>query len=1071
MKPVVPAALPPGPLPELIDFPSGPPQSDRIQTILTSLPNKYLRWQELMTDRFAGLNALSPDVEQAVARLGGVGDMQAQRAADIARTVKTALGPPWQDAEKYLDNYLHLKQAIDIEAAKGPQRLIPGGVKGAKEAQERLLAMEQALGPQRWGQLERAAGVAIQESQETLNRLVEGGLVARDLADQLLKQYPHYNKQNILRATEEMMQGGISTKRISVTSANLKRLTEYGTEQARTSPYASIIGSAAEAEALIARNQAARFVALEAIQQGIGQAIRGVRPVAQEAGELIFRRPAGEIPGTISYMEGGTRKVVAVPTWLEREAKALSQAADNTLINSVSWINALPRAAFVTYNPAWPAANLVTDYLAVALTKGVTPSEELRGIIGALKDVLGGDPVLAQMRRSGGGQAGWFARSPDEIAKLVSESGNLAIADERRWWDFAKAVASAPFRATKTYGAILEQATRRAVFTTSLKRQGFAGIAGAPKNALEKAAFEARRSTIDFRRAGDLGRAINAVSVFFNAGVQGTLLPFRALRDTPRARWALGAAMGANMGIYAWNRQFPEYEDVPRDVKRGSLVVMLPSTEFDNQGRRKPNYVTVIPKVREWGLFFGSMNYALETLDQRAHEDFRQFLGLMQAQSTPVEGVETIVPTVAGQVALEEKLNQDFYRQRPIVPPELAGEPPSKQYDAFTSETLKRVAQSFGWSPLRLQHVFYGLTGGAGRTATSLTDALLQKLAPTETDFRIAELAHELDQIEPPAVLPDQVALRRTEFLNGLSPEDRDAVLELERRAEPQVPIVGAMTRRFYAPRGGELRRLGQEAAEQVTGRSAEETADMGRALSLVHDQLRVRQLAQDQTLLQHPNNPDYAKQWREAHSENSSGYRMALLGLGVLFPNAAQLSDAKSWQDYQTAVYTLAGTIEDRRTKGQILVAGWRAIPLEETDPLTKDFDTFWQRREEYRQALNEADRALLERTLRSTMTETEQKYATDQETLRPYWEMEETARRTIPALDNAFRRIDGMLEREPQGSPRQRALEQEIEKLRRQYITPLKQRYLSQHPEAAKALIKWGYSKSQTTAAIAAR
>ena len=320
-------------------------------------------------------------------------------------------------------------------------------------------------------------------------------------------------------------------------------------------------------------------------------------------------------------------------------------------------------------------------------------------------------------------------------------------------------------------------------------------------------------------------------------------------------------------------------------------------------------------------------------------------------------------------------------------------------------------------------------------------------------------------------MLPDQVALRRTEFLNGLSPEDRDAVLELERRAEPQVPIVGAMTRRFYAPRGGELRRLGQEAAEQVTGRSAEETADMGRALSLVHDQLRVRQLAQDQTLLQHPNNPDYAKQWREAHSENSSGYRMALLGLGVLFPNAAQLSDAKSWQDYQTAVYTLAGTIEDRRTKGQILVAGWRAIPLEETDPLTKDFDTFWQRREEYRQALNEADRALLERTLRSTMTETEQKYATDQETLRPYWEMEETARRTIPALDNAFRRIDGMLEREPQGSPRQRALEQEIEKLRRQYITPLKQRYLSQHPEAAKALIKWGYSKSQTTAAIAAR
>ena len=340
-----------------------PTIGERLQAVRASLPDRYRTWQELMTDRFAGINALSPDVEQTVARLGGLGDIQAQRAVDIATSVKKALGAPWESAGKHLDAYLHLKQAIDIEAAKGLQRLIPGGIRGAAEAQQGLAELQAMLGPQRWEQLERAAAVAVQESQATLNRLVDGGLVSRELADQLISQYPHYNKQNIIMAVEEEVRG-VSRGRMSVTSANLKRLTEYGTEQARTSPYASIIGSASDAEALIARNQAAKNVALEAINQGVGNPISGVRPVAQVEGEVVFRRPAGEIPGTISYMEDGVRKVIEVPAWLEKEAKAITAASDDVLIRSVSWINALPRSAFVTYNPAWPAANLTGDYLA-----------------------------------------------------------------------------------------------------------------------------------------------------------------------------------------------------------------------------------------------------------------------------------------------------------------------------------------------------------------------------------------------------------------------------------------------------------------------------------------------------------------------------------------------------------------------------------------------------------------------------------------------------------------------------------------------------------------------------------
>ena len=178
----------------------------------------------------------------------------------------------------------------------------------------------------------------------------------------------------------------------------------------------------------------------------------------------------------------------------------------------------------------------------------------------------------------------------------------------------------------------------------------------------------------------------------------------------------------------------------------------------------------------------------------------------------------------------------------------------------------------------------------------------------------------------------------------------------------------------------------------------------MGRSLGKVSDLVDERQLAQDKTLLE-KNTPEAAKAWREAHSENGTLWRGALLGLGVVFPQAAQLEKADVWQGYQSQIYTLAGQIEDRRTRGQLLVAGYRAIPLEEIDPLTKDFDTFFQRRAEYKAALNPEDRALLDRTLEATMTPVEKEYARDQETLRPYWGIREVQLRSLPVvMGNVF-------------------------------------------------------------------
>ncbi len=988
----------------LEDAKAQPGFGDRIRAAIDSLPDKYRAFQEQVTDRFAGINALGKkngvrvnpldDPEIQVARLGGIGEAQIQRATDIAMNVKNSLGTPWKGAADHLDAWLHLRHTADIANVKGASRLSPGGF-AAGEAADALVELEQMMGPQRWNQLQHAGLAAVSESQATLNKMVDEGLVSRELADVLLDQYPHYNRQNIIRETEDIA-NGLGGQKINVNSANIQRLTDLGTEKARTSPYSSIMGSAAQAEALIFRNRAARTAATRAIEEGIGKPVTGPKP-------------PGDVQGTISYMENGERQLVEVPAWFEKEAKAFAAGQDNSFLAFTEAVNSIPRQAFVTYNPTWPAANLVLDYMNVALTRGVTPMEELRGLAGALRDLLSQDPVLAQMRRSGAGQAGWFTKDAKDLARIVNQSGNLAIENEAEFLKLLKnpaallkATVTAPFKFVKGVGTVAEQGTRRAVFTNSLKKMGVQDVSMATESQLAQAAVDARRGTIDFRRGGEFSKAANAVSIFLNAGIQGTMLPFRALRDSSRTRWALGAAMAANTAVYAYNRQFPEYKDVPRDVRRGSLVLMLPSEDYDEQGRKEPRYLTIIPKLREWGLFFGTQTYIYERLDEMANEDMGTFLAGQTARLTPIDA-SSLGVTQPGVVLQEQMSNYDTYRQKPIVPPEQEGLPATEQYDRYTSETIKRMAQATGISPLRLQHISSGLLGGTGRALTSVSDALLQQLAPRPVDYRIAELAHELDGIKPPFVHPNDVPLARTEYLNSLSATDREAVLELNRQPEQKTPILGPMVDRFYGERGGEQFRLGREAADQVTGMSSEQTTAAAKALSSVFDNNRQRQEDLDKALAARPNDPEAGMAWEKARSEMWTEYRGSLFALGIVFPNAAQLGDKNVWKQYQEQVYTIAGQIPDRRTKGQILASAYRAIPMENIDPLTKDFDTFFHLREEFKAALSPEDQALLESTLSASLTPTEKAHAKDMEALTPYYEVKNLIGQSMPAFAEA--------------------------------------------------------------------
>ena len=82
--------------------------------------------------------------------------------------------------------------------------------------------------------------------------------------------------------------------------------------------------------------------------------------------------------GTISFMDNGKRQVWNVPAWLENEAKHLSTLGITDLERVGQIVNAIPRAALTSYNPAFFTANFIFDTMTLMTTRGILPPETLK---------------------------------------------------------------------------------------------------------------------------------------------------------------------------------------------------------------------------------------------------------------------------------------------------------------------------------------------------------------------------------------------------------------------------------------------------------------------------------------------------------------------------------------------------------------------------------------------------------------------------------------------------------------------------------------------------------------------
>ncbi len=849
-------------------------EAGRIKKPMLNMPEGWLKLQEQINDSFYGLRRMQSGLETKGVSVepGGKTDITTllTRSPGISNAGATRYLLALDEIKKVAPNaavddinsIIYLNHAREIMSEKGTERVMAGGFTDISQLDTALANLKTKLGQTGFDEAIRGAEVAKNVYDRELTRLVDSGLIDKDLGELLRTKYPWYNPLQYLDDAEQLAVQGKSVKPYTVVSSGLKRLTEKGTEKAAQDPLSVMADQLVKNEVRIHKNETARAIvelALEDPALGVTK-VKTIRPVAKigeieipeqtlgtlkakvaeldkewneaiEASggidtgksirleeqidtinkqirsathkglkdgdivaqattkdEFIWRPYKGDIPGTISYFENGKRQVYEVPDWIYREAEVLSKTMSNPISSLIGSLNGISRAAFTSMSPPFVISNMLNDTINAFMRGGITPVQTGQRLIQSLKG-LENDSVMQAFKLAGGSQARFYG---EDLAKEVTKHGGQVL-------NTNESIIKRIWKSIPQAGEAGEQAPRMAYFKKELdktlpgwKNMTAEQVAKTPEG--RKAAAGAVELTINFGRGGYLVKSANPFIIFLNANMEGMKLPFRALREVPAAKWRLAGTFAGMMGLSAYNMSYPEYFDVPNNIRWGSVMVMLPSVSKDEYGNNKPNYVTVIPRTREWSAFLGSGTYAMEKIFKDSPTEFGTFTSAMAPMTLPFS--EIPMPAVIAELA-EQGANWDFYRSQPIIPQSMANVPPAEQVQPWTSPTIAAIASRLGQSPMRWQHAFSGIFGGAGQTFMSVPDYIGSLLAPDETDQRIGALADTYKSIT------DSKAKR--DFLSQFSSVDKNAIMAEVRKPQAEIPVLGPIAKRVYPGQTGQI--------------------------------------------------------------------------------------------------------------------------------------------------------------------------------------------------------------------------------------------------------------------------
>lgn len=473
------------------------------------------------------------------------------------------------------------------------------------------------------------------------------------------------------------------------------------------------------------------------------------RPKAFRAGDNEF-----------VYFRDGKREVWEAPRELAQAFKGMD-TQNIGMIQKMASMPARVLRAGVTLAPDFFVRNMIRDQLtAFAFSKnGYIP---LYDYVKGMRQVMGGNfdawlesrngsnavlNAIAAVLGKGEKFKEWM-RSGGANAALVSGDRNYVAGEIRRLTESGsfngmKGLVRNPLNALQAMSELMESATRVAEFANA-RRYG---------KSLAEAGLESRDITIDFWRIGAKTRALNNITAFWNASVEGLDRTAKAFRERPVATplkvigsvgltsFLLGWANHGDKRIEelpAWERDF--FWHIPTDKwTQVSQEEAMKAPEYlrrEHEGKwfRNDGTIYKIPKNFELGLIFGSVPERIFEAYWKQNPDAWRNVGESFQRAFMLEP-SSWMPTALSPV-LEQITNYSLFTKRDLIPESMSGRNKVEakyQYNPYTSESAKLIGKGLGSivgdasiaSPIVIENYIRAWTGTLGMTTLRGADAVL----------------------------------------------------------------------------------------------------------------------------------------------------------------------------------------------------------------------------------------------------------------------------------------------------------------------------------------------------------